>query len=195
MRKLWILCFTLGIANTPAAALNTYKDWNGTKAVRSFGCPELSTFGQTITIPKGRTILIQFSFWWRNDSSNLGSMVVRGEVYAWDGSKATGTPLWESEPRTISYQDDSFHGEVFETGGVAVTPGAKYVLFASIDKDYQQCMNDYRLDWGVVRGGKYRGGDFVFQDNDGDWQNWTSTPWMKETIIKLDVTFKAKLGP
>ena len=51
-------------------------------------------------------------------------MVVRGEVYAWDGQKATGSALWESKAKTISYADSDFHKQTFKTGPLPLTPGA-----------------------------------------------------------------------
>jgi hypothetical protein len=118
-------------------------------------------------------------------------MVVRGEVYKWDGAKATGAALFESAPRTVSFGDDAFHKETFKPGGVTVTPGAKYVLFASIDKDFEQCTGDYELGWAYVRDGTYGRGTFVYQNNGGDESQWTSAPW--ETL-GFDLAFKAYLS-
>ena len=115
-------------------------------------------------------------------------MVVRGEVYAWDGSKATGSSLYESRPRTIAFTDDSFHKEGFATGGIAVTPRAQYVIFASIDKDYDQCTNGYILAWGAVDDSAYAKGTFVFLNSGGDSNQWTTVSWH---TAGLDTAFKA----
>ena len=58
---------------------------------------------------KSKTRLNKFVFSWANVPGSSGLMVVRGEVYAWDGSKATGSSLYESAPRTISFSDSAFH--------------------------------------------------------------------------------------
>ena len=119
-------------------------------------------------------------------------MVVRGEVYAWDGTKATGSALYESKPKTISFSDGLFHKVGFRPTLVPVTPGAQYVIFASIDKDYEQCTNNYEFGWGYIPGGDvYPGGLFVYQNNAGDENQWTATPW---NTFGIDLAFKAGLS-
>jgi len=174
-----------GLGGSSAKNINTYKDWNGTDYVYPFGCSDTTTYGQLITVPATNT-LNKFAFWWANAGGD-GSMVVRGEVYAWDGSKATGSALWESKRKTISYSDSGFHKVTFRTGALPLTPGAQYVLFASIAKDYEECTNSYELVWGTVDDSVYSGGTFVYQNNGGDESQWTTQPWTttygKDTAI------------
>jgi len=157
--------------------------------VGSFGCPNTTTYGQVITVPNNKHNLNSFTFEWVNGST--GSMVVRGEVYQWDGSKATGSALFESEPRTISFSKSRFHKETFPVV-VAVTPGAKYVVFASIDKDFEQCTGDYTLNWGAVDDSVYGDGTFVYQNNTGDESQWTISAW---NTFGIDLAFKVALAP
>ncbi len=163
-----------GLDASSAKNINTYRAWNGTDYVYPFGCADTTTYGQVITVPNTNT-LNKFSFWWANDTT--GSMVVRGEVYAWDGQKATGNAIWESKPKTISYGDSSFHKQTFRTGPLPLTPGAQYVLFASIAKDYAKCTNSYELVWADVDDSTYAAGTFVYQNNGGDSSQWTTVPW------------------
>ena len=179
------------LGSTPAAAISTYKSWDGAQFVYEFGCPNTTTYGQVITIPRTKTHLNKFVFSWANVPGSSGSMVVRGEVYAWDGSKATGSSLYESSPRTISFNDSVFHKESFSPA-LAVTPGGQYVIFASIDKDYEQCTNNYILEWGAVDDSVYTKGTFVFQNNGGDESQWTSSPW---STFGIDLAFKAAVSP
>jgi len=165
-----------GLESSFAGTINTYQGWDGSQRVGEFGCPNTTTYGEVITALKNAT-LNKFSFWWTNDNSGGGSMVVRAEVYAWDGTKATGSALWESDTRTIAYGDSAFHEEKFKPGALPLTPKAKYVLFATIDKDFSQCKNDYLLDWGLVADTVYPKGTFVYQNNGGDSSQWTTTPW------------------
>lgn len=178
------------LAASPAVATGTYKDWDGSQEVTSFGCPNTTTYGQVITIPANKHFLNKFVFSFVN--LNSGSMVVRGEVYAWDGSKATGSALWEGTPRTISFNDGVFHRYHFNTGVTAVTPGAQYVVFASIDKDFEQCTGSYVLGWGSVSDSAYPGGTFVFQNNGGDESQWTTSAW---STFGIDLAFRAELTP
>jgi hypothetical protein len=185
------------LGSTPASAataskpptINTYQYWNGSDDVIEFGCPNTTTYGQVIKVPGKKHHLDKFNFKWVDLTS--GSMVVRGEVYAWDGTKATGASLWESAPRTVSFGDASFHKETFKPGGISVTPGARYVIFASIDKDFEQCTDNYTLGWASVSDDRYAPGTFVFQNNGGDESQWTSTPW---NPFGIDLAFKAYLS-
>jgi hypothetical protein len=181
---------TAATAATDRATINTFPSWNGTDIAQPFGCPNTTTYGETITVPAGKAILNKFTFTWVNLSS--GTMVVRAEVYAWDGSKATGSSLFQKK-RTISFQDGLFHLETFKSlTGISVTPGAQYVLFASIDKDYEKCSN-YTLGWGLPFSiDPYPGGAFVYQNNAGNEANWTSVPW--SNFGGWDAAFKAFLS-
>ena len=170
--------------------INTFKAWDGSQNVIEFGCPNTTTYGQVITVPAGKTLLNKFTFAWENYAGS-GSMVVRGEVYAWDGTKATGASVFESGTRTIAFGDALFHKEVFKPNGKSVTPGAQYVLFASIDKNFEQCTGSYTLGWASVADGTYSGGTFVYQNNGGDESQWTSSSW---STFGIDLAFKAYLS-
>jgi hypothetical protein len=169
--------------------INTYKSWDGSTFVQPFGCPNTTTYGQVITIPSGYTKLNKYTFSWVNLTT--GSMKVRGEVYAWDGTKATGSALYQSAPRFVSFGDANYHFVTFKPNGVSVTAGARYVIFASIDKEYEKCKNGYEVGWAWDAADVYSGGNFVYQNNSGDESQWTTTPW---TDFGTDVAFKAYLG-
>ena len=64
-----------------------------------FGYPDTATYGQVITAPADDTQLDSFTFFM---AISTGTVVMRGEVYAWDGQKATGPNLFESAPQTVS---------------------------------------------------------------------------------------------
>jgi hypothetical protein len=190
------VAFVFALGSTQAFAsvaahptINTFKDWNGSDFIQPFGCPNTTTYGQVITIPAGKTHLNKYVFKWVNLST--GKMFVRGEVYAWDGAKATGSALFETAPRKIKFLDSDFHYETFSGGGVTVTPGHQYVVFASIDKDYESCTNSYEVGWASPFVNDYPGGDFVYQNNSGDESQWTTTPW---SDIGFDAAIKVFLG-
>jgi hypothetical protein len=171
--------------------INTFPKWDGVTVVHPFGCADTTTYGQVITIPAGKTHLNKYGFKWKNDSANLGRMIVRGEVYKWDGSKATGAALSETAPRRVRFTDSAYHAEAFASGA-AVTAGAQYVIFVSIDKDYEKCTNNYEVDWAAIADDNaYPGGTFVYQNNGGDESQWTATPW---SSFGWDLAFKAYLS-
>lgn len=182
---------TLAFGTSAGAAISTYGSWDGATSVIPFGCPDTTTYGQVITIPEGQTHLGKFHFSWMN--LGTGSMKVRGEVYAWDGVKATGSALYESSRKRISFSDGLFHKVNFQASLVPVTPGAQYVIFASIDKDYESCVNNYEVGWGYIGSDVYPGGSFVYQNNAGNENNWTGTAWT--TFGGPDIAFKVVTSP
>jgi hypothetical protein len=173
------------------ATINTYRAWDGASSIAAFGNPDTSTYGEIITIPDDKTTLKRFDFPMANFDGAIGSLVLRGEVYAWDGQEATGDALWESAPRTIAFDDDAFHREAFHTGGVAVTPGAQYIVFASISKDYDQCTPGYYIEWGSVQDDAYPDGSFAFLNDTGDPSQWTTVPWT--TGFGIDLVLRVVL--
>lgn len=181
---------TAGAAHEPT--LNTRPAWDGAQYVWEFGCADTATYGQVITVPEGKTRLTKFNFY-LSDQGRSGSMVVRGEVYAWDGSKATGDSLWESHPRTVDYGDKAYHRKQFRPHGVVhLQAQQQYVIFLSISKDYDQCTNSYQLNWGAVDDDTYPDGTFVFINNGGRASQWTTRDWT--TNWGYDLAFKAWLS-
>src|SRR6478736_4233208 len=80
--------------------IDTFGQWDGSTYVFTFGCPDTTTYGQVVTAPAKRKHVKNFTFTWHDYST--GSMVVRGEVYAWNGSMPTGSPVAESAPQTVT---------------------------------------------------------------------------------------------
>jgi hypothetical protein len=180
----------VALVGKPALALDTYKRWDGSQNINAFGCVYTPTYGEIITVPASKSLLKKFTFTWQN-YNNGGSMVVRAEVYAWDGKEATGNSLYESAPRTISFKDNLFHKESFSPG-ISVTPGTRYVLFASIDKDYDKCKQNYALDWGSVDDVHPDSeGHFVYLNDGGDDGEWTTVPWSHWDDPAIDLAFRA----
>jgi hypothetical protein len=143
-----IVVSTLIAAPTAQArtVIDTTDSWNGTKALFTFGRPEAATYGQVVTVPAGDTVLDSFTFYMRELPFTATTMTFRGEVYAWDGSKATGPALWESAPRSLTHTS-TFQEITFPTGGVTLARGRQYVLFASVSKDYEQNADPSFAEW------------------------------------------------
>lgn len=176
---------------------NTYRKWDGSQYIYPFGCinrSSSSAYGQVIKIPnseQGAQTLHRFVFWLANYGAS-GSMIVRAEVYSWDGSsnKVTGSALYESAARTISFTDSAFHPVRFSPA-LPVTSNQTYLLFLSIDKDYGRCSAS-SLKWGAVGDNTYRPGTFVYQNNHGDASRWTTVSWK---TFGIDLAFVASVGP
>jgi hypothetical protein len=180
--------------------------WNGSSSVSGFGYPGVgsgrgtATFGQTVTVPATDTTLDSFTF----EMKLPTGLLFRGEVYAWDNTAhhATGTALYESGP-THTTNAGAFQPITFNTGGINLTAGAYYVLFASISEDYAADAmpppnGAGKGSWGLIPlnspGGPdpYPGGDFFFLNNGGDTSQWTTTTWGSEA--PLDLAFKASFS-
>lgn len=191
MRRLWIVTLAAAVlGSSPAWAINTYLGWDKSSSVSTFGCPDTANYGQVITIKGYRHSLKEFSFWLQGQAGDGQSMVVRAEVFPWNGSMPTGKPLYESEPRTIAYADARFHRETFSPN-IPVTARAQYVMFLTVDRDFDQCTGAYGVTWGSVSDTAYAGGTFVYLNTGGDGSLWTSTPWT--TTYGIDLVLKASM--
>ena len=115
-------------------------------------------------------------------------MVVRGELHAWDGTKATGSAIYEAPAKTFSSGQSGFYDVTFKFKG-KLKPGSQYVAFGSIDKDFEQC-STYQVGWALDLADVYSGGEFVYQNNGGDESQWTSTAW-SNFGTGWDTAFKA----
>jgi hypothetical protein len=149
-------------------SINTIPSWDGINAEANFGVPDTATYGQTITVAAGSGPLASFGFEIGNCTANVS---LRGEVYAWDGTKATGPSLFESSVTSVP-ASSGFQLVTFNTGGLNLTPGA-YVLFATTSRD----QTDAPLagcTWGRVLDTVYPGGTFVFESNGTDTSLWTA---------------------
>jgi hypothetical protein len=183
---------------TAATTIDTTGAWDGAQFVHPFGRPDTATYGQVFTAPASDTVLNSFTVYLRDvpvppfsDPGVSRTVIFRGELYAWDGGKATGPNLWESAPRTVTL-DATFRPVSFLTGGVQLVAGQRYIFFASVSKDYEQNAPLALGAWGYTGGDVYAGGGFFFENNGTDESQWTSRPW--ETFFltgRDDIAFRA----
>jgi hypothetical protein len=163
------------------SVIDTTGDVNGD--ISNFGDKATQTYGQTVTVPEGYPVLNSFTF-----LMNLPSTVkFRGEVYAWDGQKATGKKLFESKTKKTA-GSGSNEPITFDTGGKKLNPGEQYVLFATTSKTRRGKGSG---PWGLVDPGTYSDGQFVY-DNNTKFKQLTSKPWDGATAYPdADLGFKA----
>jgi hypothetical protein len=173
-----LLLLITAVSMLAQANVNTIPGWNGTDYISSFGVVNTATYGQTITITSTAT-LNSFAF----EIGNCGaSVTMRASIYAWSGTNATGTALYQSAPVTIP-NSASFQLVPF-TPGVELAPGA-YVLFVSTSED-QTGAPASACRFGAVADTAYTGGQFVFINNGPDPAQWTSGTW---SFINEDLAF------
>jgi hypothetical protein len=114
------------------------------------------------------------------------TVVFRGEVYAWDGAKATGTNLYESAPMRTS-GSGTFEEITFEPGGIKLVPGQQYILFATVSKDYAPSGGTRGI-WGMATTNPYNGGAFQYDNNAGDINDLLTNPWTPLRTAKRRMT-------
>jgi hypothetical protein len=160
------------------ATINTFGSWDGSSMIQPFGCPETSNYGETITIPKKKHHINKATFAWTDLTT--GSMVVTAYVYQWDAAThmPTGPQLGTSKSKTVSSGHSGFYNESFKLKTKKLKPGQQYVVFASIDVNYEQCTDNYTTGWGAIPDDTvYPGGTLVFLNSDGDEGQWETVPW------------------
>lgn len=146
---------TFGAAPAMAAGttIDTLTGWTGAD-VSPFGVPETQTYGQTFTAPAGDTVLNQFAF----RVSLPPTVKFRAEVYAWDGTKATGSPLYRSgqlETTSTAYQTITS-----TTGGIQLVSGQQYVLLMTVTP--YAGISSGTGTWAIRLENPYSGGAFFY---------------------------------
>ncbi len=167
------------------SGIDTTPSWNGSQSVCCFGYPDTATYGQTITAPGSGASLQSFTFYMNQPAS----CSFQGEVYAWDGTKATGAALWEG-PSTQTTGSGTYEAITFTPGGVVLAPSTQYVIFASVSK----LSGSGGGSWGSITTDVYSGGQFVFINNANDPSQWTSMPWTITWSTAQDLAFKVVFG-
>lgn len=156
--------------------------------VGDFGEPDTATYGQTVTVPAVDNVLDSFSFWL--DDLSGQTVDFAGYVMAWDGTRATGSVLWNSTP--LSTTNNGGQGGLekftFDTGGLSLTSGAQYVLFVSASDYFDGSVGRSSSAFGQT---PYADGNFVFMNN-SDFSELTSTDWVD--FSWADFAFEAEFS-
>ena len=175
------LCVAVPATASAATVIDTRNDAE-TETIAPFGVPDTTNYGQVVTAPEAT--MNSFTFRVLVPST----VVIRGEVYAWDGAKATGPALYESAARTTS--SAAAQDITFDTGAIPVTPGAQYVLFITAAKDFEVSTGQ-----GSVRrtpGTAYAGGSAVYLNSGTNEAQWTTAPW--SIVNVFDFQFRARFS-
>ena len=155
------------------SSIDNLSSWDGSTGVSSFGVPDTATYGEVVTAPAGTPTLSNFTF----EMDLSPATIFRGEVYAWDGEKAVGSALWEGSPTHTAVA--TYAPVTFATGGVSLVGGQKYVLFATVSKDYG-ALDATTGVWGIHNVGAPALDDgFVFSNNGSDFSSLTSNAWAR----------------
>jgi uncharacterized protein with beta-barrel porin domain len=174
--------------SVPASAQNidTHPEWNGTQSIQSWGVTDTATYGQLITPTAQQTRLGSFTFELARTSGTAPQY--QAFVYQWDSvnNRITGTALFSSGVFTAP-SGTGFSPVTINTGSVILTPGQQYVLFLSTSNQQPQANSSYKYGQ-VGNNTAYAGGQFVFQNNDGNFAQLSTNAW---STIAEDLAFIA----
>ncbi len=189
---MWLVGIALVCLAAQAGADVTISSLPISGDIHSFGEDNTATYGQTIKAP-GST-LNSFSFWVDDyaDNDNPDNVDFAGYVMAWDGSKATGSVLWNSSPMSTTNNGglDGWEKFTFNTGSLAVNSGSQYVLFLSAS-NYFDGLNGRGMMAGA--GTAYADGSFVFMNNGSSFSDLTTDVW-SSSWDPDDLAFEATFG-
>ncbi len=135
-----------------------------------YGYPNTSTYGEVFTAPSGNSNLSSFSFYMGTPISS-GNIITGAYIATWNGSEA-GTLLYSSPQ--FNYDNAGDEQLTFNTGGLTVTPGSKYVMFLSISQYYGQSFGTSYVSQG---GTNSLLNGFVYNNNAGDFNSLFNTAW------------------
>jgi hypothetical protein len=147
-------------------------------------------FGETIKVPtNGDSRLLSFGLSIAKPPN--AAFEATAELYAWDGTKASGPNLYQSP---LTQLHDSFAGltssppgSIFQTGGVDLKPGAEYVIFLNMTSP-----SGFYTSFVFVNG-KFANGypDGAFVSTSPDPATWTTRNWGGGLDGAYDIGFKA----
>ena len=186
MKKLLLLPMLLALAICcfGDTQYNNYTGYN--PYWHPLGYPNTATYGETFSAPtNGDNVLQNFSFWMGGPYSG-GNIILGAYIATWTGSNA-GTLLYSSS--SVNYQNTGEAQLSFSIpGGLALTPGANYVMFLSISQYYGQSQGESYIDAGSAT---IPGGSFVYYNNGGDFNSlftnrWDSTGLTPDWAVTLD---------
>ena len=156
------------VAPAGAQTISTVPNWNGSTSVAAFGTTDTATYGEVVTAPSGH--LNSFTFYFANYDG--GSYQTNADVYAWNGTHAVGSALAASGPYTVA--NGAAFAPITFTANANLTAGQQYVLFVNTSASFGAGGNS---ELGFVTSDPYAGGQFVYDNNNGNFGALTSSTW------------------
>ncbi len=163
---------------TTTQMVSTFSSWDGSSMFEAFGAGGTQTYGQVVTVPAGQSLLGSFTFYVELPTG----VVFRPFVYAWNGSHATGTSLYEG-PDMHTTKEGVYEPVTANTGGIPVTEGDQYVLFFSVSHDQatDEALTGTTFgSWGgEISHSVYGEGEYVYLNNEYEKaeSEWTTATW------------------
>ena len=165
MRALLLGVALICLALVARASADTIIDTNPANAtISAWGPSTTLQYGQVITVPTTDYLLKSFSFTFNSDTA----FNFNADVAGWGGAGLSGPILFSSAQTTTDI--GSNHTYLIDTGELALTPGAKYVLFFDAYGG-----GSGRSTMASRNNDPYGGGTFIYGNNIT--ANLTSGPW------------------
>jgi len=157
-------------------------------AISAFGTVSsgsTATYGVVITAPAGSSdVLNDFTFDW----SGSGTIHYQADVFAWNGTGATGSALF-SQNNVMTGTGGMTAVTTTATGGVTLTPGSQYVLCFTTSDPTSISQNGSVGGWSFGKASAAlpagEGGAFAFMNNTS-FSQLTSGSW--STILNAAFT-------
>lgn len=193
MFKFLFCLLVLMATSAQAEVIDTTSE--GYSSVAPFGEPTTATYGQTITTNSIGGYLNSFSFYMTGLNENF-----KAYIYQWDGFKAVGNALYESQITNIGNHGTSFQEVTFKPN-VLLSATTQYVLFFSTSGFHDGEENINR--WGYVDNeAAYSGGSFVYDRSGNNFSSLTSNTWTShgsdgwgDLAFKLQISSVAEPSP
>ena len=147
----WVMVWVLadGMSFSTPCSVTTTATYNNprTSGINSFGTVSSGstpTYGTLFVAPNTNATLklTDFTFYWQGS----GTITYQAAVYAWNGSYATGSPVFA---QNYSMTGNGSYQAVTTTipGGAALTPGATYIAFFTTADAYSISQNGSVGSW------------------------------------------------
>lgn len=179
-----------------ATVINTAPNWDGSSNIAPWGTPDTSTYGQTFTVNGPDNVLESFSFQiWKTTSP----IPFAAYVAEWSGGRqgqVAGPLLYNSGLQSFSNTGSGFQQVSFNTGGIHLNTGSKYVAFLStsgFQSGQPESVTSFGVDYQEFFGESdvYAGGEFVFYNAGDDLNRVLNSNW--GTYFPADAAFQANL--
>jgi hypothetical protein len=148
--------------------------WDGSKNNSGWGAAgaNTATYGETFVAPSADGVsLDDFTFYLKQENGSSATISYEAAIYAWDSAnnQATGSALF-SQNYTLTDNGAYQAVTTLITGGVALTPGADYVVFFTTSDSVSLTANTGStavFAWESVGSSAANdgGGTFVYADN------------------------------
>lgn len=164
MRKFLLTSAILAVMATGASAGTVSTLGSEDSQIIYWGLPDTAAYGQTFTLGSAATVNdVTFRI---DDFGASVSYVLN--IFAWDGSKTSGSALWSAGGSTSGVAGMT---TILTSAGNTLLGAGQFVAFL-------QATSTGSTAWGSVAGSDaYAGGAFVFQNNGGDQSQWGTVNW------------------